>query len=81
MPLKKVWTGGAVTERLVAFADESVRVTANPPIYLIAATIIPENADLSLRWRQYCRTERQSSTGATSVVVHSQSPAQEGFHQ
>lgn len=73
MPLKKVWTGGAVTERLVAFADESVRVTANPPIYLIAATIIPENADLSpleailphgatkLHWRDLGRRAQRES--------------------
>lgn len=36
-----------MAERLVAFADESVRAAANPPMYLVTATIIPEDADLS----------------------------------
>lgn len=31
----------------VAFADESMRASADPPMYLIAATIVPENTDLS----------------------------------
>ena len=35
-----------MSERLIAFADESVRVVAEPPMYLIAATVIPESADL-----------------------------------
>ena len=33
--------------RLIAFADESVRVSTPSPMYLIAATIIPENASLA----------------------------------
>ena len=36
-----------MAERLVAFADESVRATANPPMYLVTATILPDGADLS----------------------------------
>ena len=62
-----------MTERLVAFADESVRVTADPPMYLIAATVIPDGADLSsleamlprgatkLHWRDLGRrTQREA---------------------
>lgn len=35
------------TARRVAFGDESVRVTASPPLYLLAATIVGEDCDLS----------------------------------
>ncbi len=36
-----------MADKLIAFADESVRVNAASPMYLIAATIIPENMSLT----------------------------------
>ena len=38
-----------MADKLIAFADESVRVNAASPMYLIAATIIPENMSLTRR--------------------------------
>ncbi len=32
---------------IIAFADESMRASATPPMYLIAATIVADDADLS----------------------------------
>ena len=64
---------GNVAEDTIAFADESVRVSADPPLYLIAATIVPAGATLSslesllpksatkLHWRDMGpRAQRQS---------------------
>lgn len=60
---------------LFAYADESVRVSADPPLYMLAATVIPEGTDLTplesmlprgakkLHWRDLgTRAQRQSLT-------------------
>lgn len=62
-----------MAEGTIAFADESVRVGADPPAYLVAATIIPTNAVLlplesmlpkgasKLHWRDLgTRAQKQS---------------------
>lgn len=62
-----------MAEGTIAFADESVRVSADPPLYLVAATVVPADAALSplesmlpkgaskLHWRDLgTRAQRQS---------------------
>ena len=66
--------------RLIAFADESVRAAAEPPMYLLAATIIPEDAGLGaleamlprgaskLHWRDLgVRAQRDALAGVSDL--------------
>ena len=67
-------------EPSVAFADESIRVSANPPMYLIVATIVPSNADLKpleamlpkgaakLHWRDLGSRAQKASLGCISKL-------------
>ena len=73
-----------MAEGTIAFADESVRVSADPPLYLIAATVVPAEVSLSclesllpkgaakLHWRDLgTKAQRQSLARIAELDTHS----------